>query len=165
MAAGMSLSRESVDAFRTRLNEQCTLTEDDLCEKVSIDVVLPFGLVNEVMISELKLLEPFGKGNAKPMFAERNVHVLRAFIMGKNSNVLRLQLENEYGRQFEAVYFGDIIGWEESVVAAFGEEQKQRMYQGRENKVRFSMIYYPERKEYRGEVSLQAIMQYCKMVT
>lgn len=165
MAAGMTLPRENVDAFRQKLNERCALTEEDLCEKVSIDAVLPFGLVNETVISELKLLEPFGKGNAKPLFAERGVHVLRAAVLGKNANVLRLQLMNAYGRQFEAVYFGDIADWEAEVTAAFGEEQKNRMYQGRENHVCFSMIYYPERKEYRGEVSLQAVMQYCKMVT
>lgn len=160
MAAGMSLPEEHVEAFRKKLNALCTLTEEELTERLSIDVVLPFGLVTEQIIAELRLLEPFGKGNAKPMFAERKVRVLRAALLGRNANVLKLQLENTFGRRFSAVYFGDIAAFEETMTAAFGAEQTQRMFQGRENRVEFSMIYYPERNEYAGRAELQAVMLY-----
>lgn len=160
MAAGMSLPEEHVEAFREKLNALCTLTEEELTERLSIDVVLPFGLVTEQLIAELRLLEPFGKGNAKPMFAERKVRVLRAALLGRNANVLKLQLENSFGRRFSAVYFGDIPAFEETMTAAFGAEQLQRMFQGRENNVTFSMIYYPEKNVYAGNTELQAVMLY-----
>lgn len=160
MAAGMSLPRENVGLLREELNERCTLTEEELKEKISIDVVLPFGLVNEQMLSELKLLEPFGRGNPKPLFAERGLRVLRAAVFGRNANVLKLQVENMYGKQFDAVSFGNPGVFEEEARKCFGEEQVQRMFQGRENNICLSMVYYPDANEYRGTVTLQAVMQH-----
>ena len=162
-AAGLSLPKEHIEAFRQRLIENCTLTEEELTEKVSIDVVLPFGLVTEQVIEELSLLEPFGVGNAKPLFAERKLRVHRARILGKNANVLKLEVENEYGRTFDTMYFGDIVEFEADVIKAFGKEQLDRMYQGRENSISFSMIYYPDKNEFRGTITLQAVMQYYKI--
>ena len=162
-AAGLSLPKENIEAFRERLVKCCKLTEEELTEKVSIDVVLPFGLVTEQVIEELELLEPFGVGNAKPLFAERKLKVHRARILGKNANVLKLEVENEYGRRFDTMYFGDITEFEEDIVKAFGKEQLEKMYQGRENKVMFSMIYYPDKNEFRGTITLQAVMQYYKI--
>lgn len=162
-AAGLSLPKENIEAFRQRLIECCKLTEEQLTEKVSIDVVLPFGLVTEQVIEELELLEPFGVGNEKPLFAERKLKVHRARILGKNANVLKLEVENEYGRRFDTMYFGDISEFEADIVQAFGKEQLERMYQGRENKVQVSMIYYPEKNEFRGTVTLQAVMKYYKV--
>ena len=162
-AAGLSLPRENVELFRKRLVEQCRLTEEELTEKISIDIVLPFGLVTEQVIDELSLLEPFGTGNEKPLFAERNLKVKKAMVLGKNANVLKLFVENEYGRQFETMYFGDIVAFDESVTAAFGKSELDKMYQGRENKVCFSMIYYPDKNEFRGNVTLQAVMRDYKM--
>lgn len=162
-AAGLSLPKENVDVFRERLLERCKLTQEELTEKISIDVVLPFGLVTERVIEELALLEPFGTGNEKPLFAERNLKVNKAMVLGKNANVLKLFVENEYGRQFETMYFGDIEEFHASVEAAFGKEALDRMYQGRENNVRFSMIYYPDKNEFRGNVTLQAVMRDYKM--
>ena len=165
MAAGMSLPRENVERLRKELNERCKLTEEELKEKVSIDVELPFGLVNEQMLSELKLLEPFGRGNPKPLFAERKLRVLHATVFGRNMNVLKLQVENRYGRQFDVISFGNPQMFEEEAKEYFGEEQVQRMFQGRENKVCLSMIYYPEANEYRGNGTLQAVMQYFRVET
>ncbi len=160
MAAGMSLPRENVGRLRKELNERCMMTEEQLKEKVSIDILLPFGLVNEQMLSELKYLEPFGRGNPKPLFAEKSLRVLRAMVLGKNANVLKLQVENRYGKQFDVISFGTPETFEEEAKECFGEEQVQRMFQGRENNVCLSMIYYPDANEYRGTVTLQAVMQY-----
>ena len=162
-AAGLSLPKENMEAFRRRLVENCRLTEEDLTEKVSIDVILPFGLVTEQVIEELKLLEPFGVGNEKPLFAERNCKLHHARILGKNSNVLKLDAENEYGRQFEIMYFGDIEEFEASVEEAFGKTALEKLFQGRANEIRLNMIYYPETNEFRDKVTLQAVMQYYKM--
>ncbi len=162
-AAGMSLPKENLAEFQRRLVENSRLTEDDLTEKVSIDVILPFGLVTERVISELKLLEPFGVGNEKPLFAERNLKLLHARILGKNSNVLKLMAENEYGKQFEVMYFGDIPAFEQEIAERFGKDALDRLFQGRENNICINMIYYPETNEFRDKVTLQAVMQYYKI--
>ena len=162
-AAGMSLPKENLAEFQRRLVENSRLTEDDLTEKVSIDVILPFGLVTEQVISELKLLEPFGVGNEKPLFAERNLKLLHARILGKNANVLKLNAENEYGKQFEVMYFGDIPAFEQEIAERFGKDALDKLFQGRENDIRINMIYYPETNEFRDKVSLQAVMQYYKI--
>ena len=161
-AAGMSLPKENLEEFRRRLVENCALTEDDLTEKVSIDVILPFGLVTEQVISELKLLEPFGVGNEKPLFAERNLKLNGARILGKNANVLKLNAENEYGRQFDVMYFGDIEEFEKEAVEKYGSAALDQLFQGRGNSIRMNMIYYPETNEFRDKVALQAVMQYYK---
>ena len=153
------MPKENIRAFSERLIENCKLTEEELTEKISIDIVLPFGLVTERVLEELTLLEPFGTGNEKPVFAERNLKVKKAMILGKNANVLKLQVENEYGRQFDTLYFGNIDAFNGSIMVKFGKEELDRMYQGRENKVRFSMLYYPDKNEFRGNVTLQAVMQ------
>lgn len=162
-AAGMSLPKENLEEFKCRLVENSGLTEDDLTEKVSIDVILPFGLVNEQVVEELKLLEPFGVGNEKPLFAERNLKLLHARILGKNSNVLKLVAENEYGKQFDVMYFGDIPAFEQEIEAKFGKQAVDKLFQGRENDIRINMIYYPETNEFRDKVTLQAVMQYYKI--
>ena len=121
--------------------------------------MLPFGLVTEQVVEELKWLEPFGMGNEKPVFAERNLRVLQARILGKNANVLKLKLQNEYGKQFDTVFFGDISGFENELCRCYGAAELDKMYQGRENRVCFSMLYYPECNEFRGTITLQAVMQ------
>ncbi|MBQ8632690.1 MAG: single-stranded-DNA-specific exonuclease RecJ [Lachnospiraceae bacterium] len=161
-AAGMSLPKENLEEFKRRLVENSNLTEDDLTEKVSIDVILPFGLVTEQVVAELKLLEPFGVGNEKPMFAERNLKLLHARILGKNANVLKLTAENEYGKQFDVMYFGDIPAFEQEIETSFGKQAVDKLFQGRENNIRMNMIYYPETNEFRDKISLQAVMQYYK---
>lgn len=161
-AAGLSLPKENLAEFKRRLVENSRLTEDDLTEKVSIDVILPFGLVTEQVITELKLLEPFGVGNEKPLFAERNLKLNGARILGKNANVLKLNAENEYGKQFDVMYFGDIEAFERETEERFGKTALDKLFQGRENNIRMNMIYYPETNEFRDKVTLQAVMQYYK---
>jgi len=161
-AAGLSLPKENLAEFKRRLVENSRLTEDDLTEKVSIDVILPFGLVTEQVIAELKLLEPFGVGNEKPLFAERNLKLNGARILGKNANVLKLNAENEYGKQFDVMYFGDIEAFERETEERFGKTALDKLFQGRENNIRMNMIYYPETNEFRDKVTLQAVMQYYK---
>ena len=161
-AAGMSLPKENLAEFKQRLVENSRLSEEDLTEKVSIDVILPFGLVTGQVIAELKRLEPFGTGNEKPLFAERNLKLNGARILGKNANVLKLNAENEYGKQFDVMYFGDIKAFEQEVEETFGKTALDRLYQGRENSIRMNMIYYPETNEFRDKVTLQAVMQYYK---
>lgn len=139
LAAGLSLTEENVPLFRKTINELAELSEEDLQMKVSIDMRLPFPYITEELISELELLEPFGKGNPKPLFAERNLQVISPRIFGRNRNVLKCRLQDERGSQMDAVYFGDV----EACLKAM--EEKQVM----------SFTYYPSVNEYMGRRSLQ----------
>lgn len=139
LAAGLSLEEGNVERFRQTINALADLTEEDLQMKVSIDMLLPFPYITEQLISELELLEPFGKGNTKPLFAERNLRVISPRIFGKNRNVLKCRLEDASGNQMEAVYFGDV----EACLKAM--EEKPVM----------SFTYYPSVNEYMGRRTLQ----------
>ena len=139
LAAGFSLEEEKVEVFRKRINELADLTEEDLQMKVSIDMRLPFPYINEELIHELKILEPFGKGNGKPLFAESKLRVIQPRIFGKNRNVLKCRLEDQQGNQMEAVYFGEV------------EDCLQQM----EKKQIMSFTYYPSINEYMGRRTIQ----------
>lgn len=139
LAAGLSLEEEKVEVFRKRINELADLTEEDLQMKVSIDMRLPFPYINEELIRELKILEPFGKGNGKPLFAESKLRVIQPRIFGKNRNVLKCRLEDQQGNQMEAVYFGEV------------EDCLRQM----EKKQIMSFTYYPSINEYMGRRTIQ----------
>lgn len=144
LAAGLSLPQENVEEFRRRMNELCRLTEEDLCEKISIDIQLPFAYINEAFVNELECLEPFGKGNPKPVFAEREVEVLQKRILGKNQNVLKLLVQDLHGTKIEALYFGDIERCVETISAKNG---------------RINVTYYPDMNEYMGKKTPQIVIQ------
>lgn len=162
MAAGCSLLRENVDLLRRRLNELTTLTEEDLREKILIDVPMPLDYITEQLIGELDLLEPYGKGNPKPVFAEKNLNILSARVMGQNRNVVKMQVENPAGKVMDALYFGDVDLFRENLEAKFGYGETEKLYQGRKNNVFLSFIYYPAINEYRGNRTIQIVVQhYC----
>lgn len=158
MAAGLSLEEEDISHFRRALNEYTSLTDEDLIPKISIDVVLPLGYVSEELVDELKILEPFGKANPKPVFAERNLKVTRAFLLGKNKNVLKLKVINQYGRTMDAIYFGDIDAFLSELRDKFGEEEVDKMFMNMENSIEFNITYYPDINEYNGNRYLQIII-------
>ena len=139
LAAGLSLEEENVQRFRETINALCDLTEEDLREKVSIDMQLPFPYITERLVQELEILEPFGKGNPKPLFAGKDLRVISPRIFGKNRNVLKCRLEDPQGNQMEAVYFGDV----EACLKAM--EQKKVM----------AFTYYPSVNEYMGRRNVQ----------
>lgn len=159
MAAGLSLERERVDEFRKQLNENATLTEEDLAPKVTIDILLPFGYISEELVQELKLLEPFGKGNERPLFAEKNVKIKLAYLIGKNGNGIRFRLVNQYGREMEALYFGDIDRFFTYMTKQYGEEEVKKMKSGRRPNIEFTITYYPRINEYNGFRNLQIMIQ------
>ncbi len=159
LAAGVSLEEEDVDVLRNMLNENATLTEEDLTEKVSIDMQLPFQYISEQLIDELELLEPFGKGNTKPVFVEKNIEVLRGTILGKNRNVMKMQVCDEQGVTMEALYFGDIEQFTGSMSKKYGEHSVQQMLQGYRTGIRMAFTYYPTVNEYQGRKSIQIVIQ------
>ena len=143
MAAGLSIKEENVEEFRRRLNENCTLTEKDLAPKILIDVPMPVSYINKELVEEISLLEPFGKGNTKPIFAQKGLRVLSSRILGKNRNVAKLQLSDSTGCVVEAVYFGE------------ADEFVDRI----KNCGSIAVTYYPEINRYQGRETLQIVIR------
>lgn len=144
MAAGLSLEEENVERFRRKLNEQSGLTEEDLVEKVTIDVPMPIQYIRKDLVQELSLLEPFGKGNEKPLFAQKNLWISQMRVFGKNRNVVKMRLTDENGYPMDGVYFGN------------GDEFAE---EGR-GKRKISIVYYPDINMYQGRESLQVIIRH-----
>lgn len=144
MAAGLSLEEENVETFRRKLNESSGLSQDDLVEKVSIDVPMPIHYIRKDLVRELSLLEPFGKGNEKPLFAQKNLWISQLRVFGKNRNVVKMRLTDENGYPMDGVYFGD--------GDAFVEEAR--------GKQKIAIVYYPDINVYQGRESLQVIIRH-----
>lgn len=146
MAAGLSIKEDNVEGFRRRLNDNCRLTQEDLTPKVVIDVPMPVSYITKDLIGQISLLEPFGKGNTKPLFAQKGLRVLNSRIFGKNRNVAKLQVMDESGQVMDAVYFGEAEPFVE-----FAQEKDA-----------ISVTYYPEINSYQGRENLQIVIQnYC----
>ncbi len=159
MAAGFSLKEENIDEFRKRLNENTILKDEDLLRKVTIDSVLPLDSISYDVINDLERLEPFGKSNSKPLFAEKNINLLRATILGKNRNVLKLKLKTKLNKSLDAIYFGDIEKFEEEVSNKYGNEELQKLYNGEYNHVNLDLVFYPSVNEYNGNTTIQIVVQ------
>lgn len=159
MAAGLSMEKGMDGVLRERLNAQTTLTAEELTEKVVIDVAMPIDYITERLIGEISVLEPFGKGNTKPVFAEKGLSVLFARVLGKNRNVLKMQVRNVRGCVMDALYFGDPDEARDRIEGWFGAQETEKLFQGRENGVKLSMLYYPSVNEFRGNRTVQIIVQ------
>ena len=146
MAAGLSLKEENVDIFRKRLNQLCTLTAEDLCPKVVIDVPMPISYLSWELVHQLTLLEPFGKANTKPLFAQKGLRVMNPRILGKNQNVVKMQLVDETGNTRDGVYFGEA----------------QKFVDFLRGKDSIMITYYPDINYYQGRETLQIVIKnYC----
>ncbi len=143
MAAGMSLPKENLQKLRSQLNKNCTLTDDDMVEKLSIDIAMPIQYISEAFINELKVLEPFGNGNSKPLFAERDFHVLQSQVLGKNKNTVKVYGTNAAGCHMEGLYFGN----------------PEELLDLLKKKDTISITYYPAVNEFRGKRTLQIMIQ------
>ena len=142
MAAGLSIDEDKIGEFRRRINEQCALTEELLTPKTVIDAAVPLGYISRKLIQEIGMLEPFGKGNTRPVFARKNLRALWPRIVGKNRNVVKMKLEEPDGFTIDAVYFGDALAFMEAV-----QEGSP-----------LAVTYYPEINSYRGAESIQVII-------
>lgn len=158
LAAGLSLPKENVGKFREILNKNCTLTEEEMKEKVTIDMEMPFGCVTEGLVKELELLEPFGKGNTKPVFAARGVTLLGARILGKNRNVLKLQVQDVNGCMIEAMLFHHAEEFLGELEEQYGKTEVDALLKGRGRQIRVSMTYYPDINEYMGKKTPQIVV-------
>jgi len=159
MAAGLSITEENIDRLRERLNENTSLKNEDLIKKIKIDCVLPLDEINFKVIDDLEKLEPFGKGNEKVLFGVKDVNVIKAQILGKNRNVLKLKLKSRLDKIFDGIYFGDIEEFEETVCEKYNNEELAKLYDGIFNDVKLDFVFYPSVNEYNGNVSIQVVIQ------
>lgn len=162
MAAGLTLPTENYEEFVRRINENTGLTPKDFIPVVDIDAAMPIQYINDRLLEELRLLEPFGKGNPKPIFAEQHFKIHKAFLLGKNKNVLKMQVQNRSGCSIEALYFGEVEEFFAFLEKNFGADIRETLLQGENNSVDVAFTYYPSVNEYRGLHTFQIIVQnYC----
>lgn len=159
MAAGLSMEEENIEPFRRRLNESCVLREEDFEEKVHIDVAMPLSYITKDFIHQLELLEPFGAGNTKPVFAQKEIHIINGRIMGKNQNVGKYGITDENGTFYDMIYFGDMEAFHSFLTEKAGAEKVKRLYEGGRVDITISITYYPSINSYGGRESLQIVMQ------
>ena len=159
MAAGLSLPEENVALFRQKLNEITTLTDNDLRGKIVIDVPMPLDYITRELIEELNILEPFGKANEKPVFADKNIRILSMRILGKKQNVCRMQVQSAGGGAFTAVYFGKAEGLLSYLEEKYGRQALEAALAGRDSGILVSFVYYPEINTYLGRENIQIVVK------
>ncbi len=158
MAAGVSLPKENIDTLRKKLNENCNLTQEDLYLKVWIDMQLPLEYVTMNMIQELSIIKPFGKGNEKPIFAEKHLKINKLQILGKNGNVLKLTITNSSSYTMTAMIFSRVIDFMEFLKNKFGQEEINKALVGEKNNIEIMATYYPTINEFNGNSQIQIII-------
>ena len=159
MAAGLSMREEDIDKLREQLNQKAELSEEDMAEVVRLDAVLPMSYFTVDTIRQLSVLEPCGKSNTKPVFADRNIKVTRASIVGVNRNVLKLHLLDSKGNPVAGVYFGEVEKFLTFLSEKFGSEEVDAAMHGKENSIQFAAVYEPAVDTYSGRESVQAIIR------
>jgi len=164
MAAGFSLRREHLDEFARRMNENCKLDASAFIPKVRIDVAMPISYITEELIEQLDALAPFGKDNEKPLFAQKELNVLSAKIMGKEQNVVKVMLESSDGYVCEGIYF-EAREFKDNILAWFGQEEYDKLLHGWLNNVVLNVVYYPVINEYNGNRTIQLQIKRYAMAT
>lgn len=154
MAAGFSLNKENLEAFTRQINEGCELSEDAFIPKVRIDVPMPMSYITEELIEEVDALAPFGKGNEKPVFAQKELNVISAKILGKDRNVVKVTLESSDGCVGEGIYF-NAQEFSDNIIEWFGQEEYDKMMHGWLNNVVLNIVYYPSINEFNGNRLIQ----------
>lgn len=165
MAAGLSMREEDIDKLREQLNQKAELSEEDMAEVVRLDAVLPMSYFTVDTIRQLSVLEPCGKSNTKPVFADRNIKITRAGIVGVNRNVLKLHLLDSMGNPVAGVYFGEVEKFLTFLSEKFGSEEVDAAMHGRENSIQFAAVYEPAVDTYSGRESVQAIIRRFRLPT
>lgn len=159
MAAGISIEPDKLPELRKTLNKNATLTKEDLCRKVWIDVPMPFKYITDELVSQLNSLEPFGKGNEKPVFAQKNVKVGKIGILGENKNVVKMDLIGENGFPIEGIYFCDGDKFKKDLAEKFSDVDINNAFDGKKNNINLSILYYPEINKFSRNKNLRVVIK------
>ena len=158
MAAGLSLPEENIETLRARLNNECELTDSDYERIVHLDMVMPLKYASMDLVKEFSKLEPFGTGNTKPMFAQKDVKLLSGRILGKNKNCGKYRVSDDSNNYFDMMYFGDMDKWHEFLREKYGQSALDELYDGRAYNMKVSIAYYPDINSYQGRETVQIVM-------
>ena len=158
MAAGLSLQEDKVDELRIALNNKCELTDEDLTRKIMIDSSLPLEYLNLHLIEELNVLEPFGKGNSKPVFGVRDAKITKAMLLGKDKNVLKLKLLTNNNITIDAMIFNDLENFESKIIEKYGNEELDNLYNKSNNNIPMDFPFYTSINEWNGNKSIQIVV-------
>ena len=158
MAVGLSLQEDKVDELRKALNNKCELTDEDLTRKIMIDSSLPLEYLNLHLIEELNVLEPFGKGNSKPVFGVRDAKITKAMLLGKDKNVLKLKLLTNNNITIDAMIFNDLENFESKIIEKYGNEGLDNLYNKSNNNIPMDFTFYPSINEWNGNKSIQIVV-------
>jgi len=159
MAAGLSMKEENVEVFRKKINELSPLCDEDLIPKVKIDVPMPIDYITKELIEQLDLLEPFGKANEKPVFADKNIKLISMRIIGKNKNVCKMKIASERNVCMEALYFGDVNTIREYVQNKYRETYGKELVDEDSIHISMSFVYYPDINRYQGKETIQIMIK------
>ena len=159
LAAGLSIEKEKIDLFRKCMNENCQLTDDDFLERIYIDIPMPLKFADMNFVKELATLEPYGIGNPKPVFAQKDIYFVSAKVLGQNANVFKLVMEDETGMRFDGICFGDTALIKEKITMKYGSEEIKNLLDGKKTRLKFSIVYSPEINEFRGNQSIQIVIK------
>ena len=164
MAAGLTMEKKNLEILRDGLNARCTLTQTQLMPLVMIDAAMPLGYISEEVIADLEKLEPFGRANEKPLFAQQHLSVLRLSRIGKNRNVVKMSVMGPEGSIMDALYFGDTDGFFDFLEEEYGRDNVAAALRGMRNTIDIGVTYYPQINEFQGKRSLQIVIQnYCRV--
>ena len=130
----LNMPEENVEKFRRKINENCPLTVEEVCPDIHIDMAMPVGYASTELVHQFALLEPFGKDNPSPLFADRNLSIIRMWVIGKNRNVLRMSVLSEYGQPVPVIFFGDVETLFAYFTEKFGQEEVENALHGRKNR-------------------------------
>ena len=164
MAAGLTMEKKNLEILRDGLNARCTLTQTQLMPLVMIDAAMPLGYISEEVIADLEKLEPFGRANEKPLFAQQHLSVLRLSRIGKNRNVVKMSVMGLEGIIMDALYFGDTDVFFDFLEEEYGRDNVAAALRGMRNTIDIGVTYYPQINEFQGKRSLQIVIQnYCRV--
>lgn len=164
MAAGLTMEKKNLEILRDGLNARCTLTQTQLMPLVMIDAAMPLGYISEEVIADLEKLEPFGRANEKPLFAQQHLSVLRISRIGKNRNVVKMSVMGPEGIIMDALYFGDTDVFFDFLEEEYGRDNVAAALRGMRNTIDIGVTYYPQINEFQGKRSLQIVIQnYCRV--
>ena len=164
MAAGLTMEKKNLEILREGLNARCTLTQTQLMPLVMIDAAMPLGYISEEVIADLEKLEPFGRANEKPLFAQQHLSVLRLSRIGKNRNVVKMSVMGPEGIIMDALYFGDTDVFFDFLEEEYGRDNVAAALRGMRNTIDIGVTYYPQINEFQGKRSLQIVIQnYCRV--
>ena len=158
MAAGFSLLTSNIETLRRELNLATELSKEDMIPKLYIDAHLPIESISMNLVNELDLLEPFGKGNRKPLFADKGISVKKMDILGSNYRIIKMTLAKN-GKMITAVYFGGIEEFEDFIKDKFGEDELTKAFNGQANDIELDITYLPSINDYRGNKTLQVVIE------